>query len=295
MDAGAVAALRRGQPQVVGGDGADLARPAAPGRSGRRWRRARAARRRSTARGSRYSDCSSSPLLGVNAEPEVRQPLVPRAGLAELRGAVDRVHAGEHVPRAVGRGGAEPARPPAPASSASCLSQHCSNPAPAQWVNRLTLYAAASASVGRRRASAGPRRPTAGRRTSGRRSSVSAVTMPSAPSATTAPGNSASPRRERAQLAVRGDQLDAADGGGEHPVAVAPSRACRSRRRRPPRCAAASPGWAARSPAACSAARPPRRRSNPPTRDGARAGSISHPAWQVGDRDQLAGGVGDRG
>ena len=66
VEGDAVALVRRADPQVVGSDGADLAALHHRRDQGASARRARQASR-AASRGTKYSDCSSSPLLGVNS------------------------------------------------------------------------------------------------------------------------------------------------------------------------------------------------------------------------------------
>ena len=192
------------------------------------------------------------------AEPEVRQPLVPGAGHAELLGAVAR-----RACRARGGAGRRPGwrraattgsrSSPRPRSSTRCLTQTWRMRSPRQSVNRLTLYAGGRDLVevvveglGREVLVDLLAHLERGLQVAG----SPVTTTPSAPSETTAPGNrSGSASRlsvTRSPSAVTSST--AATDGGEPAVAVAGAVGAGGARARRPRCAAARRGWAARSP-----------------------------------------------
>ena len=89
-------AVLRAHPQLVGGDGADLARPAAPGAASRPARGRRGSPRR---RAPRHVVLGLDLLAvaGGEAHAEVRQAIRPRPGDAELRRAVDGIEAEDRV------------------------------------------------------------------------------------------------------------------------------------------------------------------------------------------------------
>ena len=121
VDRERVAPVGRAQPQVVCGHRADLADLQHRRDQVRGSRAPRRARRAPCSRATRYSVCSSSPLLGVKSEPEVRHALEPRARHAALLGARGRRRARHRVARTVGgtRARSRRGRPPARRYAAS--------------------------------------------------------------------------------------------------------------------------------------------------------------------------------
>ena len=222
----------------------------------RRSRRASSASNAATAcsRPTKNSLWSSSPWLGVWSRRKCGQPVQPRPGDAQLLGARVRGQVAEGMER----GGRPPRaeqvdrrRRRRPRLGDPPLAPHLvdDGAAPpreqADAVARRGELVEVVAQRGDRQAlvhvlSDAVRRLDA---------SVRRVTTPSAPSETTDPAN-ASPSAvaaERDELAVGPDQLHRHDGRGQVRPAGRPTRASRSRRRRPRRCGAGTPGCGARS------------------------------------------------
>ena len=179
-------------------------------------------------RDTKYSVCNSSPLLGCEVEPKVRQPLVPR--LRARRPArcmqLDR----RPAPDAAGRRprrrrSSRVPRRPATASIASvrCLTHTWFMTGRRQSVNTLTLYAAfivasrCCVNCARDRSSY----TYCATSKVGSIASVTAVAMPSIPKPITAPAKSLSPISRVTTSPLARDEFESADGGGEIPVARA--------------------------------------------------------------------------
>ena len=250
-------------------------------------------RRRST------RDCSSSPLLGVNSSRKCGSRRATGRGRRAAAVAV----LGRHARASGARpsAGRAPSHTPAPPSGGARrrvrrLTHTWSMRRPTQSVNRLTLYAAADdlVEVVVERGRSGSSRQTSCRTSNvGTTSSVERGDDAEAPSASTAPANppssavDASPARRRAVTSST-----ARDGRREAPVAVARSRACRSRwpghrdvRQRAEVVPVRSPRRAARATSS------PYRR---PADDGAAGLRVDLDApGQPSDGDQFTGGVGD--
>ena len=185
-------------------------------------------------RGSRYSACSSSPLLGVKP----------------IRKCGNRSHHGPGTPswrvQLTGSSSMIGWRAPSPGSRRKALGQrlaalqpHLLDPVPA----REDADAVARRRRRRGRApSSGPSKTRWVDLVEGSVSSVSRVTTPSRPRCTTMPSKSGSPRSASTMSPV---EVTSAARAPPWPGCRCRSRACRWRSRRPRRCAGAKRGCAA--------------------------------------------------
>ena len=119
------------------------------------------------------------------------------------------------------------------------------------------------------------------------------MTMPRAPSATTLPSKSASPRATVRSSPSGPTMLEGGDRRGERAGADRPSRGCRSRRRRRREMCGSDARLASAQPRACELPRPRRRSPAPRRRVTVRAAaSTSTVRRQVGERHEHASRVG---